>query len=83
MSGNRIGKVTHFFDRISVAVLELTDKIRVGDTLHFLGHATDFKQEVRSLQIEHQNMDEAELRQMARKLMLLAIKPQNWSIVEI
>jgi putative protease len=83
MSGKRIGIVTHFFDRISVAVLELTDKIRVGDTLHFLGHATDFKQEVRSLQIEHQNMDEAELRQMARKLMLLAIKPQNWSIVEI
>lgn len=59
MSGKRIGKVTHFFDRISVAVLELTDKIRVGDTLHFLGHATDFKQEVKSLQIEHQNVEEA------------------------
>jgi len=59
MSGKRIGKVTHYFDRISVAVLELTDKIRVGDTLHFLGHATDFKQDVKSLQIEHQNVDEA------------------------
>ena len=59
MSGKRIGKVTHFFDHISVAVLELTDKIRVGDTLHFLGHATDFKQEVTSLQIEHQNVEEA------------------------
>jgi translation elongation factor EF-1alpha len=59
MSGKRIGIVTHFFDRISVAVLELTDEIRVGDTLHFLGHATDFKQEVKSLQIEHQDVDEA------------------------
>ena len=59
MSGNRIGKVTHYFDRINVAVLELTDGIRVGDTVHFLSHATDFKQEVNSLQIEHQNVDEA------------------------
>jgi len=59
MSGKRIGQVTHYFDRISVAVLELTDKIQFGDMVHFLGHATDFKQEVKSLQIEHQNVDEA------------------------
>jgi hypothetical protein len=58
MSGNRIGKVTHYFDRTSVAVLEVTDVIRVGDTLHFLGHATDFKQEVKSEQIKQQNVDE-------------------------
>jgi putative protease len=78
MSGIRIGKVTHFFDHISVAMLALLEKpIKVGEMVHFLGHATDFKQEVRSLQIEHQNMDETELCQMARKLTLLAIKPQN------
>lgn len=60
MSGIRIGKVTHFFDRISVAVLDLTDTIRAGDTIHFLGRSTDFKQEVTSLQIEHQAVSEAE-----------------------
>ena len=38
MSDERVGKVTHYFDRIGVAVLELTDRIKVGDTLHFLGH---------------------------------------------
>jgi translation elongation factor EF-1alpha len=59
MSENRIGKVTHYFDRICVAVLGLTDKLRVGDMVHFLGHSTDFKQEVSSLQIEHQNVSEA------------------------
>lgn len=59
MSGTRIGTVTHFFDHISVAVLMLTDKLRVGDTVHFLGHSTDFKQKVTSLQIEHQNVTEA------------------------
>lgn len=58
MSGVRIGKVTHFFDRISVAVLALTDTIRLGDTVHFLGRSTDFKQEVTSLQIEHKPVSE-------------------------
>lgn len=58
MSESRIGKVTHYFDRITVAVLELTDTLRVGDKIHFLGHSTDFKQEISSLQLEHQNVNE-------------------------
>jgi len=59
MSENRIGKVTHYFDRIGVAVLGLTDKLHVGDMLHFLGHTADFKQQVDSMQIEHQSVIEA------------------------
>lgn len=59
MSGIRIGEVTHFYTRLNVAVLALTDPIRVGDTVHFLGHSTDFRQEVKSLQIEHQSVSEA------------------------
>ncbi|OGO21731.1 MAG: hypothetical protein A2Y54_09280 [Chloroflexi bacterium RBG_16_51_16] len=59
MSGKEIGKVTHFFDQISVAVLALVETVKVGDTLHFLGHSTDFKQEVTSLQIEHKEVKEA------------------------
>ena len=58
MSESQVGKVTHYFDRISVAVLELTGKVKVGDTLRFHGHSTDFVQEVTSLQIEHQNVNE-------------------------
>lgn len=59
MSGNRIGEVTHFFDRIGVAVVALTDTIRVGDSVHILGRSTDFVQEVTSLQVEHQPVTEA------------------------
>lgn len=59
MEGNRIGEVTHFYNRISVAVLALTDTIRLGETVRFLGHTTDFRQQVISLQIEHQSVDEA------------------------
>ncbi len=59
MSGMQIGMVTHFFDHIHVAGLSLTETIRVGDTVHFLGHSTDFKQKVTSLQIEHKAVNEA------------------------
>jgi len=59
MAGIRIGQVTHYYNHLSVAVLALTDVIRVGDTVHILGHSTDFKQEVTSLQIEHQSVTEA------------------------
>lgn len=59
MSGEQVGKVTHFFDHISVAALSLTKPLKVGDTVHFLGHSTDFKQTVASLQIEHKPVTEA------------------------
>ena len=59
MSGVRIGEVTHFFDKINVAVVALTETIHAGDTVHILGPSTDFQQEVTSLQIEHQPIDEA------------------------
>ena len=59
MSGMQIGQVTHYFDHINVAVLSLKEPIKVGDTIHILGHATDFKQEVTSLQIEHKEVIEA------------------------
>ncbi len=59
MSGIRVGEVTHFYDRLCVAVLKLTEPIHVGDMLHLLGHHTDFQQSVASLQIEHQAVMEA------------------------
>ena len=58
MAETSIGKVTHYFDHISVAVLQLTEAIRVGDTIHFHGHSTDFTQTVDSLQLEHQAVSE-------------------------
>ncbi|MGB9720504.1 MAG: hypothetical protein ACPL28_03360 [bacterium] len=55
-----IGKVTHYFNKISVAVIEITDdEINVGDTIHIRGHTTDFKQVVSSMQVEHQPVEKA------------------------
>ena len=52
----RIGKVAHYFSRIGVAVLELEDGLKVGDTVHITGNRTDFIQQVLSMEIEHQKM---------------------------
>lgn len=59
MGGVQVGEVTHFYANISVAVIELSGSIHLGDSVHFLGRMTDFRQEVKSLQIEHQSVEEA------------------------
>ena len=55
----RIGKVTHFYNRIGVAVMELTADLKLGDTITLLGHTTDLTQEVVSMEIEHEKITRA------------------------
>ncbi len=50
----RVGKVTHYYNRIAVAVLELMDHLELGDEIHILGHTTDFSQKVTSMEVDHQ-----------------------------
>ena len=57
--GKLIGKVTHYFSKIGVAVIELSDTLKVGDTIRILGGETDFNQVVESMEIEHQKVQEA------------------------
>lgn len=54
-----IGKITHYYGHISVGIVELSDSLKVGDTIHIKGHTTDFTQGVDSMQIEHKNISEA------------------------
>ncbi|CAG1008858.1 hypothetical protein ANAEL_03728 [Anaerolineales bacterium] len=49
-----IGKVTHYFNHLNVAVLKLSDGLKLGDTIHVLGHVTDFAEKVSSMQVNHQ-----------------------------
>jgi len=55
----KIGKVTHYYTKIGVAIIELTDTLKVGETIHIQGATTDFEQPVESMQIEHESIDEA------------------------
>ncbi len=60
MKEEKIGFVSNYFSKISVAAVEITDgTLSVGDTLHFLGHTTDFESTVHSMQIEHKSVTEA------------------------
>lgn len=51
-----IGRVVHYFDHIHVAVLMLTDSLKLGDKIHITGYATDFTQRISSMEIEHHSI---------------------------
>jgi putative protease len=55
----RIGFVTHYYNNLGVAVLDLDDGLKVGDTIHLSGYTTDFVQEVRSLEVDHRRIQAA------------------------
>lgn len=57
--GEEIGKVTHYFTKIWVAVVELSGDLKVGDKIRVKGATSDFKQKVDSMQIEHEKIKEA------------------------
>ena len=54
-----VGRISHYFSKISVAVIELTDKLKVGDTIHVKGATSDFTHKVDSMQIDHKPVEEA------------------------
>lgn len=52
-----IGKITHYFSNIEVAVIELSSSLKEGDTIRVVGgKETDFEQEVKSMQIDHKEV---------------------------
>ena len=54
-----IGKITHYFGNIKVAVIKLSDKLKVGEEIRVVGGETDFTQKVKSMEIEHEKIKEA------------------------
>ena len=57
--GKLVGKITHYFGNIEVAVIELLDTLKVGDSIRVVGGETDFTQTVESMEIEHQKVETA------------------------
>ncbi len=54
-----VGEITHYFGKIQVGVVKITgDSLKVGDRIHIKGATTDFEQGVKSLQVEHQDVQE-------------------------
>ena len=60
MAWKEVGRVTHYFGRISVAAVRLTDRLQLGDRICVLGATSDFEQDVASMEVEHQLIEVAE-----------------------
>ncbi|MEW6162812.1 MAG: translation elongation factor-like protein [Nitrospirota bacterium] len=56
----KVGTISHVYKKIGVAVVELSEPLQTGDTIHISGSHTDLTQKVESMQIEHQNIQRAE-----------------------
>lgn len=58
MEEKLVGKVTHYFDKIGVAVMKLEGSVRAGDTVHVKGKNADFTQQISSMQIDRKDIEE-------------------------
>ena len=60
MTDLKIGKVTHYYDKIGVAIVELDAGLAVGDIVKFARGGEDlFEQAVGSIQVEHEKLEKA------------------------
>ncbi len=58
MAEKKIGIVEHFFNNVSVAAIKIIEgEIKIGDTIHFVGAHTDFKQNISSMEINRNPVD--------------------------
>lgn len=61
----KIGEVTHYFDKIKVAIVKFSDDVKVGEEIVFRGvrgeshEPFELIQKVGSLQKDHQSVEEA------------------------
>lgn len=53
-----IGKVVHYYDKLDVAIIDLSSGgLKVGDEIKFKHGDEEFSQKVESLQVDHQTVD--------------------------
>lgn len=59
-TGKLIGKITHYFSNIEVAVINLITPLKNGDAIRIMGgKETDFEQKIKSMQIDHKEVKSA------------------------
>lgn len=72
MTWVKIGRVSHYYDKIKVAIVSLDLNLTVGDKIKFVRGGEDlFKQKVDSIQVEH------EQKQLAQKGDVVGIKTER------
>lgn len=51
-----IGTITHYYDKLGVGIVKLKNSLKVGDTVKFSGHKTNFEQMVNEMQLMHNDV---------------------------
>lgn len=60
MANTKVGSVTHFYDKINVAIIDLEKALKVGDKVKFERGGEDlFEQKVDSMEVEHESVESA------------------------
>lgn len=59
MADKKIGSVSHFFDKISVAVVDLTAPLKKGDLVKFKKGDDQFEQTIVSMQVDRKDIEKA------------------------
>jgi putative protease len=59
MEKKQVGVVTHSYGKISVAVVELSGAVNVGDKIVIEGHSNSVEQTIGSMQVEHEQVQSA------------------------
>lgn len=60
MPEEKIGEVVKFFAKPNVAAVKVTDgELRLGDTVKFTGHTTDFENKVDSMEVNNERVEKA------------------------
>ena len=57
--GKPIGEIEHYYSKIGVGIIKLTDTLKVGDKVKIKGHTSDIEMTVDQIQIEHKDVEEA------------------------
>lgn len=60
MSEVLVGRVTHYYSKLSVAALDINAPLHKGDQIHIRGHTTDLEETIESMEIDHQPVDLAQ-----------------------
>ena len=62
MGEQLVGKVTHYFGKANVAAIKITEgELSVGDTIHVVGHTSDFTQKLDSMQVDRAPVQSAKV----------------------
>ncbi len=78
MAEQEIGIIKHYFDKISVATIDITQgELSVGDSIHIKGHTTDITTTIGSMQIEHTKIEKAKAGDSIGTKVPAKVRPQD------